>query len=92
MPSMLLLPLVRSALAAPSARNVRVRIGQRGEMLAIEVESDARKDEAAPGDEIASVRDRIGQLYAKGAQLAIEPGRARLEIPRHAPAPLARTA
>jgi LytS/YehU family sensor histidine kinase len=82
MPSMLLLPLVRWALATPSARNVRTRIGRRGEMLAIEVESDARKDEAAPAGEIISVRDRIAQLYAESAQLVIESGRARLEIPR----------
>ena len=87
MPSMLLLPLVRWALAAPSTRNVRARIGRRGEMLAIEVESDARKDDAAPADEIVSVRERIGQLYSEGAQLAIESGRARLEIPRQVPAP-----
>ena len=85
MPSMLLLPLVRWALATPSVRNVRARIGRRGEMLAIEIESDARKEEVAPADEIASVRDRIGQLYAEGAQLVIESGRARLEIPCHAP-------
>jgi hypothetical protein len=86
MPSMLLLPLVRWALATPSARNVRTRIGRRGEMLAIEVDSDARKDEAAPAGEIISVRDRIAQLYAESAQLAIESGRARLEIPRPTPA------
>ena len=94
MPSMLLLPLVRWALGARSVRSLRARIGRRGEMLAIEVESDARKDDSAPADEIASVRDRIAQLYAQSAQLVIEPGRARLEIPRHAPAELvvARTA
>jgi LytS/YehU family sensor histidine kinase len=92
MPSMLLLPLVRWALAPPSARNLRARIGRRGEMLAIEVESDARRDDATPADEVASVRDRIAQLYAEGAQLVIESARARLEIPRHARAePLAQT-
>lgn len=93
MPSMLLLPLVRWALAARSAHNIRARIGGRGEVLAIEIESDARKDDTAPADEISSVRDRIKQLYAESAQLVIEPARARLEIPRHAQvAALARTA
>jgi LytS/YehU family sensor histidine kinase len=93
MPSMLLLPLIRWALAEPSVQSLRVRIGKSGEMLVIEVESDARKDAAIPTDEIASVRERIAQLYGEGAQLAIGYGRARLEIPRHAPqAPLARSA
>ena len=93
MPSMLLLPLVRWALADPSVRNLRVQIGRRGESLAIEVESDAPKDAAVPRDEVSSVRERIAQLYAEGAQLAIVHGRARLEIPRHAPrAPLAQSA
>ena len=86
MPSMLLLPLVRWTLSAQSARNLRVRIGPRGEMLAIEVESDARKDDAPSFDEIASVRERIDQLYPSAAQLSIEAWRARLEIPRQAPA------
>ena len=86
MPSMLLLPLVRWALGARSARNLRARIGRRGEMLAIEVQSDAGKDDVAPVDEIASVRDRIAQLYAESAQLVTESARARLEIPRHRPA------
>jgi hypothetical protein len=93
MPSMLLLPLVRWALSAPSARNLQVRIGRRADALAIEVESDASKTDSVPGDEITSVRERIAQLYAQSAQLVIEPGRARLEIPRHSPvAPLARAA
>lgn len=92
-PSMLLLPLVRWALADPSVRSLRVRIGRSGEMLVIEVESDARKDAFAPADEIASVRERIAQLYAEGAQLAIGHGRARLEIPRHTPqVPIAQNA
>ena len=92
-PSMLLLPLVRWALADPSVRSLRVRIGRSGEKLVIEVESDARKDAVAPADEIASVRERIAQLYAEGAQLAIGQGRARLEIPRHAPrVPIAQSA
>ena len=85
MPSMLLLPLIRWALAEPSVRSLRVRIGRLGQMLAIEVESDALMDATAPAEEIASVRERIAQLYADGAQLVIEHGRARLEIPRHAP-------
>jgi len=86
MPSMLLLPLMRWALTAQSLRNLHVRIGRRGEMLAIEIESDARKEETAPLDEIASIRERISQLYANGAQLSIEAWRARLEIPRPTPA------
>ena len=84
MPSMLLLPLVRWALGSPSVRNLRARVGRRGEMLAIEIESDARKGESASADEIALVSDRIGQLYAESAHLVVEPARARLEIPRHA--------
>jgi histidine kinase len=87
MPSMLLLPLVRWTLSAKSVRNLRVRIGRRGEMLAIEVESDARKDENAPLDEITSLRERLSQLYSQGADLSIESGtglwRVRLEIPRN---------
>jgi LytS/YehU family sensor histidine kinase len=93
MPSMLLLPLVRWALSAPSVRNLRVQIGRRGESLAIEVESDAPRDAAVPAGEVASVRDRIAQLYAERAQLAIGHGSARLEIPCHAPQmPLAQSA
>ncbi|MGH8674937.1 MAG: histidine kinase [Burkholderiales bacterium] len=86
MPSMLLLPLVRWALAAKSARHLRLRIRRQAASLAIEVEGDAQKDEAAPLDEIASVRQRLTQLYAQGAHLSIASGagpwRALLEIPR----------
>ncbi|HEV8095119.1 MAG TPA: histidine kinase [Burkholderiales bacterium] len=86
MPSMLLLPLVRWALAGQSVRHLRMRIQRQAESLAIEVESDASKDAAAPLDEIASVRQRLTQLYPQGARLSIAsrlgPWRATLEIPR----------
>jgi histidine kinase len=86
MPSMLLLPLVRWALAGRSVRHLQVRIQRQAERLAIEVESDASKDSAAPLDEIASVRERLTQLYSQGAHLSVASGvgpwRAMLEIPR----------
>lgn len=86
MPSMLLLPLVRWALAGESVRHLQVRIQRQAESLAIEVESDASKNAAAPLDEIASVRERLTQLYPQGAQLSVASGvgpwRATMEIPR----------
>jgi hypothetical protein len=97
MPSMLLLPLVRWALAGQSVRHLRMRIQRQAGSLAIEVESDASKDAAAPLDEIASVRQRLTQLYPQGAHLSIASGvgpwRALLEIPRQSlAAPAARIA
>ena len=86
MPSMLLLPLVRSALAARSARHLRVRIRRAARTLVVEIESDASSDEAAPLDEIASVRQRLNRLYPEGAQLSVaggaRPWQMLLEIPR----------
>ena len=90
MPSMLLLPLVRWALAGQSVRHLRLRIQRQAASLAIEVESDASKDAAAPLDEIASVRQRLTQLYPQGAHLSIASGvgpwRAMLQIPRQSTA------
>jgi LytS/YehU family sensor histidine kinase len=86
MPSMLLLPLVRWALAGQAVQQLRVRIQRQAERLAIEVENDASKDSAAPLDEIASVRQRLTQLYPQGAHLSVASGvgpwRATMEIPR----------
>lgn len=52
----------------------------------VEIESDARKDDAAPLDEIASVRQRLTRLYPQGANLSVASGagpwRTVLEIPR----------
>ncbi len=86
MPSMLLLPLVRWALAGQSVRRLQLRIQRQADSLAVEVESDASKDAAAPLDEIASVRKRLTQLYPQGAHLSVASGvgpwRATMEIPR----------
>ena len=86
MPSMLLLPLVRSALAARSARHLRVRIRRATTTLVVEIESDASSDDAAPLDEIASVRQRLNRLYPEGAQLSVSggarPWQMLLEIPK----------
>jgi LytS/YehU family sensor histidine kinase len=86
MPPMLLLPLVRSALAARSARHLRVLIGRSARTLVVAIESDASSDDVAPLDEIASVRQRLNRLYAEGAQLSVvggaRPWQMLLEIPR----------
>ena len=83
---MLLLPLVRSALAARSARHLRVLIRRTARTLVVAIESDASSDDFAPLDEIASVRQRLNRLYAEGAQLSVaggaRPWQMLLEIPR----------
>jgi len=85
MPPMLLLPLLRWAMAERSAQRLHLGIRRQAASLAIDVESDAYKDDAPPSSEIASVRERLAQLYAHGASLSIESApagrRAALAIP-----------
>lgn len=98
MPPMLLLPLVRWALAGKSAKRLRVGAKRQASGLRIEVESDADKDDTLPLGEIASLRGRLAQLFAHGASLSVESAprarRAALELPLSQPpaAPLARAA
>lgn len=72
MPPMLLLPLVRWALAGHAARRLRIGITRQTTGLAIEVGSDAHGDDAAALGEIESLRARLAQLYVLGATLSVD--------------------
>jgi hypothetical protein len=85
MPPMLLLPLVRWALADHAAQRLRINIQRQPAGLAVEVGSDARGNDAAALGEVASIRARLAQLYALGATLRVDAAagerRAALTIP-----------
>jgi len=85
LPPMLLLPLVRWALAGGSARRIRLAVQRQATGLAITVEADADAGGTSPDGGLEAVRERLAQLYSQGARLSIQSGagsrRAVLEIP-----------
>lgn len=82
MPAMLLLPLVKWAIAAGETGRLSVTIESRPGALAAVVDSDARGTDSAPETEIAAVRERLRQLYASAATLRAQalPGARRAEL------------
>lgn len=90
MPPMLLLPLLRWAMAERSAQRLHLAVERRASSLAITVESQAADDGAPFGGDIDSVRARLAQLYSQGARFSVQSGRGTrrvlLELPRPQPA------
>lgn len=85
MPAMLLLPLVRWALADGRAQRARVDISRPAGALAVVVESDADGTGALGDRAIGPLRERLGRLFPAGADLRLHAAdgmrRAALTIP-----------
>lgn len=71
MPPMLLLPLVRWAIAGGSARHLRIDLRRATPRMEITVESQGPAAEAPRDDEIAGVRARLAQLFAEDGRLEV---------------------
>lgn len=85
MPAMLLLPLVRWALADGRAQRAKVDVSRPAGALAVVVESDADGAGASSDPAIGPLRERLAQLFPAGADLQVRAAghmrRAALTIP-----------